>query len=109
MLGRQGSRPEHGVTCRYVQSMSWARSFNDLTSVGFNVTSSEMGHLYYEELGNQPHFGLQYTGDFDNLLAASWYWSGTDYGKMGSANAWRFAMNFGNQNPLTTRVPMVTG
>lgn len=63
--------------------------YDGTTTGGYNVTSSEMGHLFYEELGNlgyydtsgnypQPQWGLQHSGDFDNLVASS-YWSGTEY------------------------------
>lgn len=56
--------------------------YDGTTTAGFNITSSEMGHLFYEELGNIGHFNtdgsensfppapdrfLQNTGDFDNL------------------------------------------
>jgi len=62
-------------------------SYDGTTTYGYNVTNSEMGHLYYTELGNkgyfatdgtfpQPGWGLLNTGDFQNLIAAS-YWSGT--------------------------------
>ena len=61
-----------------------------MTNGGYNITSSEMGHLYYTELGNpgfrdgasceyNPDYGLHNTGDFQNLVAAAWYWSSTEY------------------------------
>ena len=48
------------------------------TTAGYNITNSEMGHLFYTELGNkgyyaidgtnpQPGWGLTNTGDFQNL------------------------------------------
>jgi hypothetical protein len=48
-------------------------------TAGYNLANSEMGHLFYTELGNlgyvatdgsfpQPGYGLQNTGDFDNLF-----------------------------------------
>jgi hypothetical protein len=62
--------------------------YDGTTTGGYNITSSEMGHLYYEELGNlgyydingnyQAGYGLQETEDFENLIP-SWYWSGTEY------------------------------
>ncbi len=66
-----------------------------------------MGHLYYEELGNmgyydingnypQPGWGLNNTGDFNNLVDW-WYWSGTEYANFPS-DAWNFGMNRGGQN-----------
>nr|MBF0221095.1 PEP-CTERM sorting domain-containing protein [Desulfobulbaceae bacterium] len=72
---------------------------------GYNVTSSEMGHLFYDELGMQsyPDKGgdtttaeLNSSPYFDNLIA-SWYWSGTEYAG-NSNNAWNFNTNNGNQN-----------
>ncbi len=53
-------------------------------TVGYNMTTSEMGHLYYTELGNvgqpEPGWGLNNTGDFDNLSGyqtTSAYWTST--------------------------------
>ena len=68
---------------------------------GFNVTGSEMGHLYYEELVSD--LNATYTNAngeevpyFYNLIA-SWYWFGTE-----SANdpdfAWCFHMDGGRQD-----------
>ena len=66
-----------------------------------------MGHLYYTELGNKGYYdtsgsyvgdgnwGLNHTGDFDNLIA-SWYWSGTEYA-VSPDHAWDFYMYFGGQ------------
>jgi len=56
---------------------------------GWNMVNSEMGHLFYESLGNkgylakdgtgaQPGWGLTNTGDFEHLLAEE-YWSGTEF------------------------------
>ncbi|NWH05296.1 DUF1566 domain-containing protein [Desulfobacter latus] len=74
---------------------------------GYNLANSEMGHLYYEELGNlgyidtsgnypQPGWGLTETGDFKNLIASR-YWSGTEYANMPSS-AWYFRMENGAQS-----------
>jgi len=51
--------------------------FDGTTPMGFNITSSEIGHLFYEELGNLARYdtagnyqsgsGLSNTGDFDNF------------------------------------------
>lgn len=75
------------------------------TTAGYNITSSEMGHLYYAELGNlgtyakdgiyQTGWGLHNVGDFDNLIT-SWYWSGTEYAN-NTDTAWLFLMDRGNQ------------
>ncbi len=58
------------------------------TGFGFNITSGEMGHLYYEELGNlaiydtsggiNPNWGLMNIGDFQNIEPAFPYWYGTE-------------------------------
>jgi hypothetical protein len=74
-------------------------------TAGYNITSSEMGHLFYTELGNlgtyntsgvsQPGYGLMKTGDFANLVN-SWYWSGTGYADV-STYAWTFNMDLGYQ------------
>jgi len=80
--------------------------YDGTTTGGYNITSSEMGHLYYEELENlgyydksgtfQSGYGLQNTGEFNNLIA-SWYWSGTEYAD-DQDNAWYFYMVGGDQN-----------
>lgn len=68
-----------------------------------------MGHLYYTELGNlgycdtsgncpQSGWGLNNTGDFNNLIASySWYWSDTEYAHY-PYDAWGFDMNDGFQH-----------
>jgi hypothetical protein len=61
---------------------SW-RLPNAAGGSGYNITESEMGHLYYTD------------GDFDHLVA-SWYWSGTEYAG-DSDLAGRFYMNDGYQ------------
>jgi len=79
---------------------------NDVNNPAYySITSSELGHLYYEELGNlgrfdangisQSGFGLQNTGDFNNIIDF-WYWSGTEYAS-NTANAWMFYTGDGRQ------------
>ncbi len=66
----------------------------DQSCWGYNCINSEMGHLYYTELGNVAG-GITNTGDFQNLQPYV-YWSGTEY----SANpdgAWYFYAGDGNQ------------
>ena len=80
--------------------------YDGTTTAGYNITNSEMGHLFYTELGNlgdyaidgtnpQPGWGLTNTGDFQNL-SASWYWSGTEYAT-NTDNAWVFGFIQGIQ------------
>lgn len=64
---------------------------DDRNNIGYNV-SSEMGRLYYDELGNQP-WDSGNTGDFQNLLGL-WYWSGTGF--LGGAYQAAWAFNFGS-------------
>ncbi len=64
---------------------------------GFNVTGSEMGHLFYTELGNVALGGLSNTGDFQNLVP-SVYWSGTEVAS-NPTSAWLFAFFAGGQGP----------
>ena len=83
----------------------WSWGYDGTTTLGFNITNSEMGHLYYEELGNlgyndmsgnyQDGFGLQSTGDFENLVASE-YWSGTKYENY-TDHFWKFNAYHGSQ------------
>ncbi len=84
----------------------YVRGDDGTTTGGWNVTSSEMGHLYYEELRNlagmggpQSEGGLKYTGDFENLngLSGSWYASGTEYA-LTPGYGWAFYMVSGFQS-----------
>ncbi len=80
----------------------------------FNNTSSEMGHLFYTELGNigymntdgtnnpippAPDYFLQNVGDFNNLVA-DWYWSETEY-LTSEDRRWLFNMYHGYQGATT--------
>ena len=68
-------------------SMNWSGDWRLPTSLnqdgsgpcgGYNCTGSEMGHLYYSELGNSAGYGgFTNTGDFANLQTVD-YWSGTE-------------------------------
>lgn len=65
-------------------SMAWSDGWrlpstvDSRESIGFNVTSSELGHLFYTELGDGIGHGLVNTGPFTNLQTGC-YWSGTDF------------------------------
>ena len=84
----------------------YVRGYDGTTTVGSNITSSEMGHLYYTELGNkgylsttgayQADYGLRNTGDFQHLQLGL-YWSGTEYSD-GPGHAWVFGTYVGNQD-----------
>lgn len=74
---------------------------------GYNITKSEMGHLFYEALGNKgrvtidgielekDEYGLKNKGEFENLVE-TWYWSGTEYDP-DIAYIWGFNMGTGHQ------------
>jgi len=87
-------------------SNSWRLpSAGSSPSAGYNITSSEMGDLFYNELdmlsypdkGNNTTTSAELNAtNFDNLIA-SWYWSGTEYAN-NPDRAWYFNLYFGNQN-----------
>lgn len=68
---------------------------SDSKSYGDNCTGSEMGHLWYVELGNSP--GSWNTGKFQNLSPYQEYWSGTE-ANFRPDTAWMFYPVFGSQN-----------
>ena len=70
----------------------YSSGYDGTTTWGFNITSSEMGHLYYTEFGNkgyydvngnpeQPGWGFTNKMPFINLLGngTNGHWSGTEY------------------------------
>jgi hypothetical protein len=79
--------------------------YDGTTTAGYNITSSEMGHLWYTELGNiaiydtsgnyQRGYGLTKTGDFQTLQTVG-YWSGTEYAA-NTLNAWQIDTVYGYQ------------
>lgn len=85
--------------------------YNGTTTAGFNITSSEMGHLFYSELGNSGQYDtagvltgcgpgsscLTETGVFQNFTALN-YWTATKYSaEPVDEKMWRFAFNSGFQ------------
>ncbi len=81
--------------------------YDGTTTGGYNITSSELGYLYYTELGNlgyldtngnfQAGYGLTNTGDFANLINLEVYWSGTEY-SAAATYAWYFYTDRGSQD-----------
>jgi hypothetical protein len=94
--------------------------YNGTTPSGYNITSSELGHLFYTDLGNRGLYDadgvevsgfydasnevvVQNRGPFANLqLGDIWnpalYWSSTVFAA-NSAGAWAFSMTYGYQEP----------
>ena len=82
--------------------------YNGTGPNGFNITTSELGHLFYDKLGNQGFYdtsevyvgdgngGLNNTDDFQYLVS-SVYWSGTEY-SANTNDAWYFSFSGGDQN-----------
>lgn len=64
--------------------------------LGYNCTGSEMGHLYYVELGNTANAQESQvnTGPFKNLTAPV-YWSGPEFAnnELGSPQGYQFIMD----------------
>ena len=83
----------------------WEYGEDGTTTAGFNITTSDMGHLYYTELGNiaypgsppdpDPTATLQRSGPFENLLSDA-YWSMTT-AAANSLSAWVFMFASGYQ------------
>ncbi len=79
--------------------------YDGTTTAGYNITSSEMGHLFYIGLGNDGSYDtsgnptgcgtacLTNTGDFQHLFSYA-YWSGTENSAGG---AWVFEFDYGRQ------------
>ncbi len=87
--------------------------YNGATTAGQNITTSEMGHLYYTELGNlsstdtsgnsQVGWGLNNKGDFQGLMPVIPYWSGTiNVHPNPDPAAWWFVMYNGYQEVTLT-------
>ncbi len=94
----------------------YVQGYDGTTTGGWNITSSEIGHLFYEELRNlgsydengddaTTAYGLINKGDFVHLDKDGWYWYATQPQGMAN-NAWAFGFpngktytpNIGNGN-----------
>ena len=69
----------------------------------FNCSDSEMGHLYYTELGNAAGGPLTNTGHFTNVQT-EFYWSGERIFETGSCCGLAFSFATGSQNLITLAV-----
>jgi hypothetical protein len=88
----------------------WRLPTTPLTTTGAacagpNCTDSEMGHLWYVELGNTavwpPPSGGFNRGGFQNFEGV--YWSGTESTTQPATNAWGFNSNAGLQGGFSKR------
>jgi len=71
--------------------------------LGFNCTGSEMGHMFYNNLGATAGNSILLGTNTDNLalftnLQSSVYWSGTVYAPDPARYAWNFVTNLGFQD-----------
>jgi len=92
------------------------------TDCGYNttVTGSELGHLFYETLGNlsyyapgadfgdaaQAGWGLSNTALFSGMQS-TYYWTGTDYALAPALAAWTFRFDGGWQGAVGKDAPIV--
>jgi Protein of unknown function (DUF1566)/PEP-CTERM motif len=88
--------------------LQYVYGWDGTTTGGYNITSSEMGHMYYEDLGNLGYYdtsknyvgdgnwGLNNAGPFTNLQPHV-YWSGTEYASS-PGSAWYFYFPDGYQD-----------
>lgn len=71
-------------------------------SYGFNCTGSEMGHLFYNELGGTAGQSILNSNDPDLSLFTNFqpgnFWSGTEWAPDPAAGAWFFLFDLGYQN-----------
>ncbi len=71
---------------------------------GFGCTGSEMGHLFYDELGGTAGLSILTSGDPDLALFSNItfvYWSGTEVAPSpGGLKPWNFDFSSGTQNRL---------
>jgi hypothetical protein len=87
--------------------------YDGTTTAGYNITSSEMGHLFYTDLGNEGDYEtsgqttacygtscLSETYEFVNLMDDTYYWSGTVY-QGGPLGGWVFSLRSGDQDTIT--------
>lgn len=68
------------------------------SSTGYNITSSELGHLWYTELGNTAHEIMSNAGEFDHL-GKRVYWSETEPA-INTNNAYCFVTETGLQTHM---------
>ena len=69
---------------------------------GYNVTSSEMGHLYYTELNKVAGGPLGDAAPFNNILLDDPYWSITKLSEPNYAVAFVFRVDFQGGNPMNS-------
>lgn len=88
-------------TANYLGYSDWRLATSD-TCAGFYCTGSEMGNLFYNELGGVGNNLIQTTHNADfalfNNVQSAFYWSSTEYG-LNTSFAWYFNNYNGEQLP----------
>lgn len=74
----------------------WRLPTSDTTCTGYDCVGSELGHLWYVELGNLAGDVTPNTGKFVNMQLYA-YWSGTEYAP-DTSQAWHFNVDQGDQD-----------
>lgn len=105
-----GSQLTIALSSGYSSTIDWSTGWR-LPSAGSNPVSgydntSEMGHIYYSELGLESWYDRGYVlatneelneTNFDTLNAAE-YWTGTEWSGDPTFTAWNFNFSKGNRN-----------
>lgn len=81
------------------QDTSWRLPTSPSKGSGLNITTSEMGYLYYTELGNSFSYsggGFVNSGPFENIYPG-YTWSSTTWSNTYQHWAWWFNLNTGEQ------------
>jgi len=92
-LGYSDWRLPSAVWAPYDGPGSYTYGSDGTTQLGYNITTSEMGYMYYVNLGNLEG-ALTNTGPFINLQTDNVYWSGTSL----QHPPWTFQFGDGYQN-----------
>jgi hypothetical protein len=87
--------PDYTTTIDW--TTGWRLPITPVAESGRNITSSEMGHLYYSSLGQPAGGPLGDPVPFKNLRTPYDYWSGTE---SSLDNAWFFDFFFGEQSNI---------
>jgi hypothetical protein len=77
---------EWAANLDYAGYRDWRLPTTDNAGLGFSMTESEMGYLYYTELGNPPGGPFANAGPFSGLEHL--FWSSTEYGEEGAYVFW---------------------
>jgi hypothetical protein len=92
-------------TANYLGYSDWRlpTTPNLTSSIGTNQTSSELGHMFYSELGGASGVSIidSHNSDyalFSNVNSSLVYWSGTEYVGDPASRAWFFTAFIGYQN-----------